>query len=316
MPLPRIASGVQLAAMVDAHTRYAYIHCTPMASDLPLMPATDHPESSVPNADRCPNCGSADARRFCPDCGQSREPELREPATKYLRRTLYAFFTLDSRIWVTLRLLVRYPGELTLEYWRGRRARYVPPLRLYLVISFFAFLFQAVGEPQITVSDGEDTATDSLVQQLVDPDSPSEQSWIVQQILKATVEMPEQLAVYFRQRLPWAAFAVLPIFAAMLRLLYRRKERFFAPHMICALHIFSAGFLLVAVGGMIDWFLDDQGQAAALVGALVLMVLALKRVYAQRWWLTIFKAGVLAFANAMISGLAVLLVLILSVLLL
>ena len=45
----------------------------------------------------------------------------------------------DGRFWSTLWLLLVRPGQLTLEYFAERRARFVPPVRLYLVISIVFF---------------------------------------------------------------------------------------------------------------------------------------------------------------------------------
>ena len=45
----------------------------------------------------------------------------------------------DGRFWSTLRLLLLRPGQLTLEYFVEHRARYVPPVRLYLVLSIAFF---------------------------------------------------------------------------------------------------------------------------------------------------------------------------------
>ncbi len=46
----------------------------------------------------------------------------------------------DSRLWRTLLPLVFKPGYLTAEFIAGRKARYVAPYRLYLIISFILFL--------------------------------------------------------------------------------------------------------------------------------------------------------------------------------
>ncbi|HEX4618103.1 MAG TPA: DUF3667 domain-containing protein [Steroidobacteraceae bacterium] len=46
----------------------------------------------------------------------------------------------DSRLWATLRALLFKPGFLTREFLDGRRARYLPPVRLYLVLSVIFFL--------------------------------------------------------------------------------------------------------------------------------------------------------------------------------
>jgi hypothetical protein len=47
----------------------------------------------------------------------------------------------DSRFWQTMYILLCRPGLLTKEYFAERRARYLPPVRVYLVLSvlFFAF---------------------------------------------------------------------------------------------------------------------------------------------------------------------------------
>jgi hypothetical protein len=56
-----------------------------------------------------------------------------------------ALVHLDGRLWKTLGALLLRPGFLTLEYFRERRASYVPPFRLYLAASlaFFSLAFVA-----------------------------------------------------------------------------------------------------------------------------------------------------------------------------
>ncbi len=46
----------------------------------------------------------------------------------------------DSRLWRTLWYLLGRPGFLTREFFEGKRVRYLPPFRLYLVISVLFFL--------------------------------------------------------------------------------------------------------------------------------------------------------------------------------
>ena len=68
------------------------------------------------------------------------------------------FCAWDSRIWRTLLPLIFRPGFLTAEYMAGRRARYVPPLRLYLILSFALFLLLSGATP-IEIS-GQDATVD------------------------------------------------------------------------------------------------------------------------------------------------------------
>jgi hypothetical protein len=89
---------------------------------------------------RCLNCEAFVTGQFCAACGQRGGVHvltMGEVAHDFVHSVLH----LDSTVWRTLRSLLLKPGELTNEFVAGRRARYLPPFRLYLVISiaFFAF---------------------------------------------------------------------------------------------------------------------------------------------------------------------------------
>ena len=87
----------------------------------------------------CGNCKAllSQNQLFCPECGQKQTP-LKRPLGAVLYQFLGSLFQLDSRIWQTFLLLFK-PGELTLEYYRGRRKRYINPFRF-----FFFFLVLSV----------------------------------------------------------------------------------------------------------------------------------------------------------------------------
>ena len=78
----------------------------------------------------CPSCGSDGVESSCPSCGQ-RASSLHTPVTEFVRETLDGLFSFDSRVWRTLITLFLHPGLLTVDYWEGRGARSVAPLRLY-----------------------------------------------------------------------------------------------------------------------------------------------------------------------------------------
>jgi hypothetical protein len=50
----------------------------------------------------------------------------------------------DDRFWQTMYILLLKPGRLTKEYFAERRARYLPPVRVYLVLSVLFFAFGAI----------------------------------------------------------------------------------------------------------------------------------------------------------------------------
>jgi hypothetical protein len=87
----------------------------------------------------CRNCGEALIGPYCSHCGQHEgrgDFSFGDVAGELLDELL----SWDSRFWRTLVPLVFRPGFLTAEFIAGRRARYVPPFRLYLIISFVLFL--------------------------------------------------------------------------------------------------------------------------------------------------------------------------------
>ena len=54
----------------------------------------------------------------------------------------------DGRFWQTILALSLKPGRLTKDYFAERRARYLPPVRLYLVLSVILFAFASLGHPR------------------------------------------------------------------------------------------------------------------------------------------------------------------------
>ena len=60
-------------------------------------------------------------------------------------------FSFDTRLWRSLKDLITRPGSYALDYINGYRMRYVPPLRLYVFISFLFFLLLSVFVSRIVV---------------------------------------------------------------------------------------------------------------------------------------------------------------------
>lgn len=87
----------------------------------------------------CLNCGETVEERFCGHCGQ----ENIETRMSFLG--LIAHFAEDlthyeGKFWKTIKYLFFKPAYLTKEYLNGKRTSYLPPVRLYIFVSFFTFL--------------------------------------------------------------------------------------------------------------------------------------------------------------------------------
>ena len=87
----------------------------------------------------CLNCGAALGGQYCGTCGQRAASRLIS-IWELLRDAFGDLLELDSRVWRTLIPLMIRPGQLTRDYLEGRRARYMPPFRMYLVMSIVFFL--------------------------------------------------------------------------------------------------------------------------------------------------------------------------------
>ncbi len=96
----------------------------------------DMPAAEMPN---CLNCGAQLQGQYCGNCGQRARSRLIS-LWELISDAFGDLFEIDSRLWQTLILLIMRPGQLTRDYLRGRRARYMPPFRSYLVLSLIFFL--------------------------------------------------------------------------------------------------------------------------------------------------------------------------------
>jgi len=92
---------------------------------------------------RCGNCGVALLGTYCSDCGQE-DRTIRRPFWRILNQLFHAVFELDGRVYRSLYFLYTRPGFLSTEYLNGRRERYTPPLRMFLVLSISFFLIVSI----------------------------------------------------------------------------------------------------------------------------------------------------------------------------
>lgn len=87
----------------------------------------------------CDNCGAPLTGAYCSTCGQ-RVLHHGLALGEFLGDAAEVITHADSRFWRTFGPLLVRPGFLTQQYSKGRRASYLPPFRLYLVLSVVFFL--------------------------------------------------------------------------------------------------------------------------------------------------------------------------------
>jgi hypothetical protein len=267
---------------------------------------------------RCANCQTPLVGPFCSNCGQRHEPHMHS-MREFASETFEGFTHADSRLWRTLWYLLMKPGFLTVEFLEGRRARYLPPFRLYLVLSVVLFL--AAGSVShhavfVGLSVGDNGAVEGVKVQTPAADETPEQrarrlcegshfgigpaSWeprFQEACLKVVQDRGSSFIESFYHNLPRALFLLLPILALAMKLMYWR--RYYVEHLLFFIHNHAFTFALFALftlaTAITSW--------AWLIVLYVLIVLfypplytyrAMRRVYAQGKWTTRAKFFVLA----------------------
>jgi uncharacterized protein DUF3667 len=112
-------------------------------SELPV-PVVTPPEPPKPQTLVCANCHADLSGEYCGACGQRHEPHIHTVA-HFAGEAFESISHADSRLWRTLWYLFSRPGFLTREFFAGRRVAYLPPFRLYLVLSVIFFIVIGLG---------------------------------------------------------------------------------------------------------------------------------------------------------------------------
>ena len=119
-------SGVQaFGEQIDAHRR--------------ILHHSDIHDGEMQRLEYCLNCNTVLGGQYCGNCGQRARSRLIS-IWELVRDAFGDLFELDSRLWRTLLPLISKPGQLTRDYLEGRRVRFMPPFRTYLVLSIVFFL--------------------------------------------------------------------------------------------------------------------------------------------------------------------------------
>lgn len=272
------------------------------------------------NAGDCPNCGAPLTGRYCAKCGQeqSADPTVRALLAEWAGD----LFDADSRLWRTLRVLFTRPGLLSVEHRVGRRARYLPPTRLYLIASVAFFSAVAFAPVQLVrVGAAERTGADegrvgvrrgTGVQLQTEARDSADEADGLGTVFERGERDTERLNDIFVRSLAWVMFLLIPIFAALLELLFRDAHLLYVQHLVFALHYHAFAFLTQAVGyAAMHLPIGGQGADAALltvaqVANAVYLYVALRRFYATGRLRTFGRMAVIGFGYVVAVGLAML----------
>ncbi len=268
---------------------------------------------------RCANCQTPLVGPFCSNCGQRHEPHVHSMG-EFASETFENITHADSRLWRTLWYLLSRPGFLTVEFLEGRRARYLPPLRLYLVLSVVLFLvLGSVQRSAVILGVGVRTDDSGSIKGLqletnATDETPAQRAQRIcvganfdisgldehrlrDACYKVVLDNGHEFVKNFYHNVPRALFLLLPILALAMKLLYWR--RYYVEHLLFFIHTHAFTFVLFtlfALGmAIVSW--------SWLIALFILIVLlyppvytyrAMRRVYAQGKGITRLKFLALA----------------------
>lgn len=270
----------------------------------------------------CPNCSEPLHGQYCSQCGQNQKNTNRYFLI-LLNEAFEGLFSWNSKAWLTTVAMFFKPGFLTTEHFANRRARYISPLRLYIITSVVFFLTLSI----INFFGLNSTATNSNVtidqqgQSQTNEASPIETSELVKNPtvkvnvpflgddiegslsskLKAKVENankvgatnPKRLIAKIIDSMPAVTFFLLPFYALVFKLIFLKNKRYYAEHLIFAVHfncfLFSFYTLImiaqVSLGPMFAAWL----VVIFIAWSNIYLAKSIKRVYQQNWPVTIAK---------------------------
>ena len=222
-----------------------------------------------PDSPFCHNCGIRLTGPFCAACGQ-KAVRLDIRLHDFFHEFVHEMAHVDGRIFQSILRLLTRPGYLTREYLQGRRVRWISPIRLYLIFSlvYFAASLSPAGNPV----------------QLDTPAASERANAELQKVGFNSVEdLRDTLNQLLRTWIPRAMFVLVPLFAGLTRLAYRRLDRNYLHHLYFALHVhaawFAAGALAAAADRTTPRAVADWLGTAALLYGLTYLYFALRATF-------------------------------------
>jgi hypothetical protein len=276
----------------------------------------------------CPNCGAPVTSPYCGQCGQRADQSL--TVRGLLSDVLEDQLSVSGSAARTVMPLLFRPGFLTQEYLRGRIVRYAAPFRVFLVsttLFVVAFTYAMhVRQPRVEQIVREQVAAARAKQaenarlgRPVRPvrilDLPIDSMWlslpwrgIVRPLLLKQARInamdPGRAVTLVGGAFARTSGYLMPFFvpavAGLLQLVYWRRRRRYAEHVVFSLHAHAFTFVAMAMGALAQQ-LWGRFNVVCDLWIVVYLYMAMVRVYGDGWLRTAprFVAMILLYAGLM-----------------
>lgn len=269
----------------------------------------------------CLNCNTPLQGPFCSQCGQKDLPR-RQNLVDLTVNFISSFFSFESKLFTTINRLLLKPGTMAKMYNHGKRERFYHPARMYVFLSFLFFAFTGlladhdedpngasapvVLEEQVDslgiqpLVDQADAEKDSLGLNLPLEEGDGPIARFFQNRLQSLKdkdmtreELLELFNTSFSNNIPKMVFLLLPLFALLLKLVYIRRDFYYAEHLVFTVFYYCFFFF----AGILILFLDEISWLSWMVNIInwyifIYLLLAMKTFYGQTWKKTFLKFAV------------------------
>jgi hypothetical protein len=244
---------------------------------------------------------------------------LRIPLKHLLAELLESILHFDLKTIRTAKLLLLKPGYLSREFNSGKRADYVPPVRLYVLISFvFFFLLSLLsgvhkedavdtanqGEKKgMTVSYGGIVTSDLaglpfnkidsvMAARQIEPSNFN--TMMVRQMHKMANRSAGEFSHFLMKNISYMMFLLMPVFGAWIYVFNKKQIRYYIESLVISIHFHSFIFLMFTVLLLVSSLAGME--LFFFLGFLIVplyILLMLRGVLKQKWFLTIGKTALI-----------------------
>ncbi|MCL2074449.1 MAG: DUF3667 domain-containing protein [Marinilabiliaceae bacterium] len=182
----------------------------------------------------CKNCGTNFENRYCNNCGQDRfagsHRSFKQMAAAFFSNIFY------DKAWnTTIKLLFR-PGFLSKEYVAGRIAPYTLPFKMFWVMVLaFTIVYSFNDESSFKLTRNNDKTLFKETTEFFDV-----KTGVTNEIIA-----DENTSSDFFQYFPYFMLLLIPIYAAFLKLFFKKEKYAFSINLIFTVHLHTFSFFLV-----------------------------------------------------------------------
>jgi hypothetical protein len=257
----------------------------------------------------CLNCGAEVTGKFCPNCGQE-NLETKENFFHLAGHFISDYFHYDSKFFRSLVPLFTKPGFLTREYWDGKRVHYIHPLRLFFFITILfiivtTYAYNRFGteiksrmiendKALIQLDTNRFASMKASDKILFKGDSVTVQT--LREQLKGNERRIGKVMIgidHVFVNLKYVMFALLPLYALVFKILYRKQKLYYVDHLVYAMHLQCFSYVVLGLLFMLPLVVTTSIVTVRQIAFFIILIyvmISVHNLYHQKLWKTVVKS--------------------------